>query len=268
MPLPVDLILVRHGESLLNRAHYLDRMGDSRLMTSKLTSAHSSEIPLTEKGIEQAKAAGKWLKENIPGRIDFGLTSAFVRARETAGHLGLDGAIWAIDPYLVERDHGDFDGLTEAEKVEQYGEDYKDRYIRNFYRRPPNGESRLDLSLRWDRIMLSLSQRHHENRVLIVAHQSIIEAGMIRRLHWTIEQFSDWKRAHDQETEVHNAQIIHFTRRDPESQNVIDKVRWWRTVCPWNLAISDSRWRSIKVKHYSSSDLLEMVEPYRQKFAE
>lgn len=266
MPLPVDSILVRHGQSLLNRAHYLDRLGDSSLMTSALLEKHSSEIPLTERGIEQAKAAGKWLRENIPGQINFGVTSDFIRARETAGHLGLSGDIWEIDPYLVERDHGELDGLTEAEKQEKYGDDYQRRYIHNFYRSPPNGESRLDISLRWDRAMQSLSQRHHEDRVIIVAHQSIIEAGMMRRLHWTVKQFNEWKQAKDPETEVNNCQIIHFTRRDPVSQNVIPRVRWWRTVCPWNLGVSDPKWRSIEVKLYSSDDLLKMADEYRKAF--
>jgi len=264
MPLPIDLVLVRHGESESNLANSLDRKGDSRYMTEAHKSKHTSEYRLTNKGIKQAKAAGQWLRKNIDGQFDFYLTSDFARAKETAAYLDLPGAEWEIDPYLVERDHGEMDGLSNTEKEVLYGKDYRNRYIHNFYRRPPNGESRLDLSLRWDRIMLSLSQRHAEHRVIIVAHQSIIESGLIRRLHWTIEDFHNWKKKRDPKTDINNCQIIHFTRRNPETGQVIERIRWWRTVCPWDKARSDGKWRPIIAKKYTSKELLKMVQAYER----
>ena len=166
MPLPIDLVVVRHGESESNLANRRDRSGDQALMTEEHLNRHSSEFRLTDTGISQAKSAGEWIRSNFTGEFDFCITSTFMRAMETAAHLNLPNAQWAIDPYLVERDHGDMDGLSHDEKMKSFGEDYQERYIRHFYRRPPNGESRLDLGLRWDRIISSLADRHHEHRVI------------------------------------------------------------------------------------------------------
>jgi len=264
MPLPIDLVLVRHGESESNLANSRDRRGDESLMTNEHRSRHTSEYRLTDKGIKQAQAAGKWLRNNFEGQFDFYLTSDFARAKETAAHLNLPNAEWEIDPYLVERNHGEFDGLSNTEKEVLFGKDYRDRFIHNFYRRPPNGESRLDLSLRWDRVMSSLSQRHSEHRVIIVAHQTIIESGLIRRLHWTVEDFHNWKKKRDPKTDINNCQVIHFTRRNPDSGQVINSIRWWRTVCPWDKSRSDEKWRKIIPKKYSSQELLRMVEAYER----
>jgi len=263
MPLPIDLVLIRHGESESNVANRADRAGNQTLIsTPGHQERHSSEFRLTDTGIRQAVAAGAWLGRNFDGRFDYCLSSPFARAIETVSYLGLDDPGWDLDPYLVERDHGDLDGLSQAEKEARFGPDYTSRIIRHFYRRPPNGESRLDLGLRWDRIMLSLSQRHSEHRVAIVAHETIIEAGMIRRLHWTIEEFYEWKKANDPATKIHNCQIIQFSRRNPETKQVIDKVRWWRTVCPWDLSISDPSWRPIEARRFSSLELLDMANRY------
>ncbi len=267
MSLPIDLVLVRHGESEGNLAAKLDRAGDSHLLTAEHKGRHQSEYRLTNNGIKQAKAAGKWLRENFEGEFDFFLTSSFIRALETAAYLDLPGAAWDVDPYLVERDSGDMTGLSQLERIERYGKDYIKEYVHHFYRKTPNGESRLDLGLRWDRIMLSLSQRHSEHRVVIVAHETIIESGLIRRLHWSIEEFYKWKELNDPKTKVHNCQIIHFTRRNPETGQVIDKVRWWRSVCPWQLELTPGHWQKIEPHRYSSKDLLDQAKKYPRYIA-
>ncbi len=260
MPLPIDLFLVRHGESEGNIAHKRDRAGDSSLLTDEHRARHSSTYRLTDRGIEQARAAGAWIRNNFEGSFDHFLTSPFLRARETAAHMNLPGAAWEMDPYLVERDHGELDGLSQAERLEKFGAGRLQEMLHSFYRKAPNGESRLDIGLRWDRIMLSLSQRHPEHRVVIVAHETIIESGLIRRLHWTIEEFYEWKERNDPREKVNNCQVIHFSRRNPETGQVIDKVRWWRSACPWDLSLANGGWQQINARRFTSSELLEQVE--------
>ena len=87
---------------------------------------------------------------------------------------------------------------------------------------------------------------------------------MIRRLHMTVEEFHQWKEEKDPATKINNCQIIHFTRRDPVTGKVGERVRWWRTVCPWDLKSTSDEWRPIIPKSYSSEDLLEMVEDYER----
>lgn len=260
--MPIDIVLVRHGESESNYANQRYREGAKDVKSPEHLARHTAEYRLTDLGISQAKSAGRWLRDNFDGQFDYCVTSSFARARETAGHLGLPGAVWEIDPYLVERNHGELDKMSDEEKVAYFGDQDVRPFLRNFYLRPPNGESRLDLSLRWDRMMLSLSQRHSEHRVLIVAHETIIECGLIRRLHWSVEQFYEWKQRSDEREKIHNCQIVHFTRRNPETGQVIDKVRWWRSVCPWRLEWGRGEWRNIVPTKYSSADLLEQVARY------
>jgi len=152
--------------------------------------------------------------------------------------------------------------MSKEERIAKLGENYVERYLLNFFTHPPGGESRLDIGLQWDRIMHSLSQRHPEHRVVIVAHETIIESGIFRRLHWTLKEFYEWKRANDPATKIHNCQIIQFSRRDPVTLQVIDKVRWWRSICPWNLTLTDSSWRPIVPRRYSSAELLSMADRY------
>src|SRR5205823_6143474 len=65
MAMPRDLLLVRHGESEGNMAARHSRQGDNSLYTDSFRSRHGSTWRLTNKGIEQDKNAGKWVKENF-----------------------------------------------------------------------------------------------------------------------------------------------------------------------------------------------------------
>lgn len=263
MPLPIDIVLVRHGESEGNLATKKDYAGDARAITSnEHKDRHTSTYRLTDEGIRQAGHAGAWIRKHIPGQFDHYLVSPFARAIETAGYLDLPGAMWEIDPYLIERDQGDLDGTSRAEREKYYSHNLNRRALQEFYWRPPNGETRIDAGMRWDRIMGSLRERHAEHRVIIVAHATLIEAGLIRRLHWTVDEFCRWKEQEDEATKVHNCQVIHFSRRDPKTGRIAQSVRWWRTVCPWDTSRTSDEWRQIEKKTFTSSELLDIANQF------
>ena len=70
-----------------------------------------SDIPLTDAGVEQARAAGERLAGVAVDRV---LVSPLVRARATcelAGHA----ADAVVEPALVEWDYGEYEGRTSAE---------------------------------------------------------------------------------------------------------------------------------------------------------
>ena len=94
MTMPIDLVLVRHGESEGNAARRFSTAGDNSVFTDEFCSRHSSRLRLTDQGREQARVAGSWLKKNIGERFDRYLVSGYLRAMETAALLELPEAVW------------------------------------------------------------------------------------------------------------------------------------------------------------------------------
>jgi len=68
MTMPIDLVLVRHGESEGNVARRSSAAGDNSVFTEEFCGRHNSRFRLTDRGREQARAAGAWLRE-IRGAI-------------------------------------------------------------------------------------------------------------------------------------------------------------------------------------------------------
>ena len=56
--LPIDLVIIRHGESEGNLAK-------KNLKHEKLSKRHTSKYRLTDNGRYQSITAGKWIKNNI-----------------------------------------------------------------------------------------------------------------------------------------------------------------------------------------------------------
>lgn len=90
-----ELVLVRHGETEWSRARRHTGLTD---------------VPLTARGEEQARALRGALKER---RIARTLVSPARRARRTAELAGLTAA--ETDPDLWEWDYGGYEGITSAE---------------------------------------------------------------------------------------------------------------------------------------------------------
>ena len=109
MALPADLVLVRHGQSEANLVKDEIKAGNAQAYTDAFAKAKNWQTRLTDKGREQAKAAGEYIRAEIGERFDARFFSYFVRTRETAGLLGVDGPNWQRSPYLHERDWGMID---------------------------------------------------------------------------------------------------------------------------------------------------------------
>jgi 2,3-bisphosphoglycerate-dependent phosphoglycerate mutase len=104
------LVLLRHGESLWNKENRFTGWKD---------------VDLTEKGIEEARAAGRLLKtEGFD--FDFTFTSVLKRAIRTLNFaLEEMDRLWLPvekDWRLNERHYGALQGLNKAETAAQYGE--------------------------------------------------------------------------------------------------------------------------------------------------
>jgi len=119
------LILVRHGESAWNKLNLFTGWTD---------------VDLSEKGHEEAKAAGRLLKAE---GYDFDVcyTSYLKRAIHTLNHVldEMDRA-WlpVIKSYkLNERHYGALQGLNKAETAEKYGDEQVKIWRRSYDVKPP-----------------------------------------------------------------------------------------------------------------------------------
>src|SRR3990172_1260288 len=120
MSMPRNLVLVRHAESEGNKAIQCSENGDHGLFTEEFRKRHSSSFRLTNKGREQAKIAGAWIRGNIALEWDGYYVSPSLRALETAVLLQLPFAGWEHRFCLRERDWGDLDIVFDEEKRTKY----------------------------------------------------------------------------------------------------------------------------------------------------
>ena len=121
----MKLVLIRHGESEWNKANLFTGWTD---------------VELSEKGMGEAKEAGRVLKE---AGYDFDVcyTSYLKRAIHTL-NLALDSMDRAWLPVnkswkLNERHYGALQGLNKSETAEKYGEDQVKIWRRSFNVAPP-----------------------------------------------------------------------------------------------------------------------------------
>ena len=166
------LVLLRHGQSQWN-------------LENRFTGFH--DVDLSEKGVEEAKNAGKILK-NKGIQFDQVFTSTLIRAYKTAelalneaGQAGLLDTMIRHDD-LRERDYGDLVGLNKDETREKYGEEQVHIWRRSYDTPPPGGECLKD-------VVENRVQPYYEmhikpligqgKNVLIAAHGNSLRAMLI-----------------------------------------------------------------------------------------
>jgi broad specificity phosphatase PhoE len=171
--------LVRHGESEAN--------------TGKVSSLDVGDhsIPLSHRGREQARAAGKRIGADFL-RQALVYTSPYRRARETLEEIlasvqlkaGVEGPVRSYeDPRLREVEHG-YEALEPQEGLRKtHGW---------FYYRFRGGESPADCYDRTSSFLESMmrqAERKQTDRILIVTHGLTIRCFVMRFLHLSVEDF-------------------------------------------------------------------------------
>lgn len=261
MTMPINLLLVRHGESEGNIANYLSKQGSDELFTPEFINRHSSSWRLTDKGIQQAKNAGQWIKNNITANFHRYYVSEYARAKETAALLGFPDAQWYVEFHLRERDWGILETISHQERMRQFKSVLNRKEIDGIYWKPPNGESMADVCLRIDRVIATLHRECSEANVIIVCHGEVMWAFLLRLLRLSTRQYAELDRSKDPIDRIHNCQILHFTRANPTNNNEIDKyLMWWRSICPWDEKRSHKHWIEISRSRYSNEELLAEVD--------
>jgi len=167
------LVLMRHGQSLWNLENRFTGFKD---------------VPLTEKGEEEAIAGGEKMEE--AGMIDdegehifAGIfTSTLERAIYTT-ELAINKrrSEFTMHDDLRERDYGDLTGLNKADTAKQYGEEQVKIWRRSYDVPPPGGESLKDVVNRvrnyYDRKIKPLIA--DGKNVFIGAHGNTLRAMLI-----------------------------------------------------------------------------------------
>jgi 2,3-bisphosphoglycerate-dependent phosphoglycerate mutase len=160
------LVLVRHGESEWNKLNLFTGWRD---------------VDLSEKGIGEARAAGKRLKAK---GLTFGIafTSVLKRAQRTLDlmldELGQKAMPVERDQALNERDYGDLSGLNKDDARKKWGEEQVHVWRRSYAVSPPGGESLRDTGARVWPYYLHVIQPHvlRGEGVLISAHGNSLRA--------------------------------------------------------------------------------------------
>ena len=126
------LVLVRHGQSDWNLKNLFTGWRD---------------VDLTEKGVAEAREAGRKLKaQGI--KFDVAFTSALKRAQRTLDlmleEMGQTTIPVFKDQALNERDYGDLVGLNKDDARKKWGEEQVHIWRRSYDVAPPGGESLKD----------------------------------------------------------------------------------------------------------------------------
>ena len=259
MSMPLDIVLVRHGESEGNVASRMSKKGDNSAYTNEFRQRHNSLWRLTDKGIDQAKAAGKWLREHGLDRYDVYYVSAFIRAMETASYLNLPEAEWKQNIYLREIGWGALVLMTHQERLINFAEEMKRKERDGVYFGPLGGESEIDTAFRVDRVNDTLSRECSDMSVCMVNHGTVINAFRFLYERFTVAQFQELLLSKDPKDEIHNCQIMHYSRRDPVTRKVLPHLSFVRSICPWDESLSSNEWREIIRPTFSNEQLLELV---------
>ena len=258
MALPIDIVLVRHGQSEGNVAKHLSESGNNDLYTIEFRERYSSSFRLTDLGRHQAELAGVWIRKEFPG-FDRYMVSEYLRAMETAALLALPSAAWFADFYLTERDWGELDICPEDERQEKFGNALRHRRADPFFWRPPNGETFADLCLRVDRVLHTLHRECSDKRVVIVCHGEVMRAFQIRIERMSQTRFRELTFSKNSDDRIYNCQVMHYSRRQKGTGKLFPHMEWMRMIRPAEDPIWSTEWQPIQRPTYSKEELLEIV---------
>jgi len=149
------VFLIRHGATVLSRE---DRF------------AGSSDVALSEEGIEQAKKLGKRLKHEKISAVYCSDMHRAIRTAEAVAHP--HGLIPVARPGLREIDHGHWEGMIHKEVEKKFAAEYKAWDADPLLTPPPGGESGLSVLSRSLPALAKIVADHPDEVVAVVSHKA------------------------------------------------------------------------------------------------
>ena len=230
---PQRLWLVRHGQSQGNVARdKADAAGHSVIELD----VRDVDVPLSELGMRQAEAAGRWFAALPAGeRPEVILSSPYLRARQTATAICEAGALVGgkaksvIDERLREREFGVFDGLTTIGIREKFPEEAAHRAkMGKFYHRPPGGESWADVILRLRSALNTINLLYSDRRVVIVCHQVVVLC-----MRYILDELDEGQiLSIDKQSEILNCGIAAYDFERQHDELCVPKLVLWNHGAP------------------------------------
>lgn len=163
--MPMDLLLVRHGEV---EAHWRGRLYGCL------------DVRLSDTGRDEARRAAQFLK---PEPLNAIISSGLARTRYGASWIAQARPFEEThDARLREIDRGDWVGLTFAELNAQVPGGMDAWRADAWNMRPSGGENMTDVAERVCEVLDELATKHDGQRVCVVAHSHVIRAALSRAL--------------------------------------------------------------------------------------
>ncbi len=177
----LNIYLFRHGQSTYNKE-------------KKFTGFHNP--PLTKKGIQQAHIIANKLKNK---QFQLAIQTRLKRSKQTLSIVlksHPECKIIKTDNRMTERNYGQLNGTKHEEYIKKYGKEQFNKIHRDFYTRPPKGESFSDVEKRvspFIKDIIDLMKKNKTN-LAISAHgnsirlfRKIMEKASVKQAcKWTI----------------------------------------------------------------------------------
>ena len=181
---PRRIILIRHGECHANNDE------------SKFATEPDYTIELTAKGVEQARQAGRVLKELLSDESVYFYISPFWRTRSTFENIvrsfPRSQFRYSEEPRLREQEWGYLRTYGELKRLKAERTAYG-----AFYYRFPGGEAGTDV---YDRINDLLGSLHRDfcdpdypRNCVLITHSLAIRLFVMRWFHLTVEEFEEMR---------------------------------------------------------------------------
>ncbi len=151
------LLLVRHGQSRANAEQRFTLRDDE---------------PLTEVGVDQARATGRLLAASYLPRVLY--ASPYARALATAREIG---AFFGLEPQVVPELHEQSFGELRGRPYSEYYPVARALSGADLWRhRPPGGESLGEVAARTGPAIDRIAESHPGEQVLVVSHGGVMAA--------------------------------------------------------------------------------------------
>jgi len=261
--LPIDIVLVRHGESEGNLAQFQSKRGDDSLWIPEFSARHTSLYRLTDKGRQQATVAGEWIRKNM-GSFDRFYVSEYIRAQETAALINLPSAKWHTEFYLREQDKGILGGKSHQEREKEYADQIEKLQKDSFYVAPPGGESVATCCLRVDRVISLWQTSCPGQKIICVCHGNIMQAFRVRFESMSQSRYQEVDKSNHPYDKINHCQVLHYSRRNPVTHEIEPIPRFLKSVCPWDTSLSKNEWEVVARPTYSNEELMAEVQKIPQ----
>lgn len=264
MTMPMRRVLVRHGQSEANVVQKELIADLDPEVIAEIYSRPDWMQRLSPLGVEQAKNAGEWIRREIGALASFDViyASPFLRTFETACYAAGDEAVeFTPEDRIIERDWGLYGKVSKTDQELFYPNTYHNKKIDPLYARLDNGESIMDVFLRWRDMAGTMHREYPDGQVLMFTHGDYMMTDRYGSERLLPEEFVALMK--DSDEDMLNCSVIDRTRQNPfDEDDVRTKPTWMRvvhTVCP-ELSPNGGDWVELKSRRtYTVQEALGRV---------